>query len=139
MTTPSAAFRDLLALASPVTRPLCLRLHAVIRTLHPDANELVWLKLHIASFGLGPKKMTEHYAYLSLQSGYVNLGFYRGVALPDPAGLLEGTGKQLRHVKIRELDSTRLQAVESLLRHALSERQQALGTAGTKSKSGRKG
>ena len=29
------------------------------------------------------------------------MGFYRGAELPDPAGLLEGTGKDMRHVKLR--------------------------------------
>jgi hypothetical protein len=33
--------------------------------------------------------------------GYVNLGFYQGALLVDPKRLLEGTGKGLRHVKIR--------------------------------------
>lgn len=32
---------------------------------------------------------------------HVNLGFYYGTNLYDPSGLLEGTGKSLRHVKIR--------------------------------------
>jgi hypothetical protein len=31
----------------------------------------------------------------------VNIGFYQGAALPDPAGLLEGSGKRMRHVKLR--------------------------------------
>ena len=30
---------------------------------------------------------------------YVNVGFFHGAALDDPAGLLEGTGKRMRHVK----------------------------------------
>ena len=41
----------------------------------------------------------------------VNVGFFRGAEIEDPAGLLEGTGKFMRHVKIvpgRELDDTLL-------------------------------
>ena len=37
-------------------------------------------------------------------SKWVNLGFYQGVGLADPEGLLEGTGAKMRHVKIRSLD-----------------------------------
>lgn len=33
--------------------------------------------------------------------GHVGLGFFLGAHLPDPAGLLEGTGKRMRHVKLR--------------------------------------
>ena len=35
--------------------------------------------------------------------GYINLGFYQGAVLADPQRLLEGTGKGLRHAKIRSL------------------------------------
>jgi hypothetical protein len=52
----------------------------------------------------------------------VNLGFNYGAELPDPAGLLEGTGKLFRHVKLRsagQLDDPRL--IE-LVRHASTYR-----------------
>ena len=39
-------------------------------------------------------------AALSVHRGWVNLGFFRGVELPDPMGLLGGSGKRLRHVKL---------------------------------------
>ncbi len=42
---------------------------------------------------------------------YVNVGFFRGAELADPAQLLEGTGKYLRHVKLRpesDVDATAL-------------------------------
>lgn len=41
------------------------------------------------------------FAYVDAFSAHVNVGFYRGADLDDPAGLLEGTGKAMRHVKIR--------------------------------------
>ncbi len=41
------------------------------------------------------------FAYVSAHAAHVNVGFYQGAALPDPAGLLEGTGKRMRHVKVR--------------------------------------
>ena len=41
------------------------------------------------------------FAYVDAFSAHVNVGFYRGSALADPAGLLEGAGKSMRHVKIR--------------------------------------
>ncbi len=40
------------------------------------------------------------FCYLVGHSKHVNLGFCDGVALPDPEGLLEGTGKTMRHVKV---------------------------------------
>jgi len=38
--------------------------------------------------------------YISAYSQHVNLGFFRGVDLEDPDGLLDGSGKKLRHVKV---------------------------------------
>lgn len=52
--------------------------------------------------------------------GYVRLQFFRGVELPDPSELLEGTGKSMRHVKVwadAELPSSDIRA---LVREAMA-------------------
>lgn len=41
------------------------------------------------------------FAYVNAFTKHVNVGFFNGANLPDPAGLLEGTGKRMRHVKLR--------------------------------------
>lgn len=51
------------------------------------------------------------FAYVNAFTAHVNVGFFRGAELPDPAQLLEGTGKSMRHVKLRpnsEIDVTSL-------------------------------
>jgi len=51
------------------------------------------------------------FAYVNAFTAHVNVGFFRGAELADPAGLLEGTGKYMRHVKLRperNVDSTAL-------------------------------
>lgn len=51
------------------------------------------------------------FAYVSAFKAHVNVGFFRGTELADPEGLLEGTGKLMRHVKIgsaRAVDATAL-------------------------------
>jgi hypothetical protein len=40
------------------------------------------------------------FAYIGVFRAHVNVGFFHGAALPDPAGLLQGTGKHMRHVKV---------------------------------------
>ena len=40
------------------------------------------------------------FAYVSAFRAHVNVGFFRGAEIADPAGLLEGTGKFMRHVKL---------------------------------------
>ena len=94
-------FDELLA-GTPAELAVTARaLKAQIVALRPDAVEVVRLGDRAASYGVGPKKMSEAYAYIMPQKRWVNLGFYHGVTLPDPDGLLEGTGKKLRHVKVR--------------------------------------
>ena len=41
------------------------------------------------------------FGYVDAFSAHVNVGFFFGAALDDPAGLLEGAGKRMRHVKLR--------------------------------------
>ena len=41
------------------------------------------------------------FAYVNAFRDHVNVGFFRGAELEDPAGLLEGSGKYMRHVKLR--------------------------------------
>jgi hypothetical protein len=41
------------------------------------------------------------FAYVNAFKAHVNVGFFRGAEIADPDGLLEGTGKLMRHVKLR--------------------------------------
>ncbi len=41
------------------------------------------------------------FAYVAAFRAHVNVGFFVADELPDPAGLLEGTGRFMRHVKLR--------------------------------------
>ncbi len=50
---------------------------------------------------------------------HVGVEFWRGSSLSDPHGLLEGTGKNLRHVKLRTLSEARAPAFETLVREAV--------------------
>jgi len=57
--------------------------------LEPDVVEVPWPKQAVTGFGIGPRKFTEHYVYLALHQGHVNL-VNEGAELDDPAGLLAG-------------------------------------------------
>src|SRR5580692_5170115 len=54
------------------------------------------------------------FGYVNAFKAHVNVGFFRGAEISDPNGLLEGTGKFMRHVKLKpgsELDSAALSAL----------------------------
>ena len=41
------------------------------------------------------------FAYIAAFATHAAVGFFHGASLPDPGGLLEGSGKRMRHVKVR--------------------------------------
>jgi hypothetical protein len=51
-------------------------------------------------------------------TAHVNVGFFLGAQLADPAGLLEGTGKSMRHVKLRPGDDIDREALAALIQAA---------------------
>jgi len=128
--TRFGSFEDLMADLPPDVEQIASRLRELILDLHPDAVEIVRLGDRAATYGVGPKKMSEAYTYIGPQTGYVNLGFFRGASLPDPDGLLEGTGAAMRHTKLRTLAEVDRPAVHTLVETALTERRHALGLDG---------
>jgi hypothetical protein len=126
----TAAIEQVLANTATPLRVLVAELMDAVRKLHPDVHVLAWPKQQIISFGFGPKKMTEHYFYIGVHGKHINAGFYYGATLPDPSGLLEGTGKNLRHLKVRSLEDARRAALAALITAAKSERDKRLATIG---------
>ena len=67
----------------------------VMRDCGDDVRELMHDGSPVACLGDLP------FAYVNVFTAHVNVGFYQGAALPDPARLLQGTGKFMRHVKLK--------------------------------------
>lgn len=125
--TKYGTFDDLMGISEPKIRPIARRLREIIIDVDPNTVEVVRLGDRAATYGLGPKKMSEGYAYVMPHKNWVNLGFYQGAVLADPAGILEGSGKKLRHVKVRSVEDAGRPEVRALVEEALVERRQALG------------
>jgi len=125
--TDLGTFDGIMAGKSPEVVSIAVRLREIIAGLHPAAVEVPRAGDNAISYGVGPKKMSEAYTYIMPLKDRVNLGFYHGVALPDPHQLLEGTGKRLRHVKVRTLVAANAPELQELLAAARQEREQTLG------------
>ena len=61
------------------------------------------------------------FAYVGVFKAHVNVGFFRGAEIDDPQHLLEGTGKCMRHVKLRPDDRIPTQALTALVRTAYAD------------------
>jgi len=55
------------------------------------------------------------FAYVNVFSAHVNVGFFAGASIADPEGLLEGTGKFMRHVKLRPGHEVNAAALTTLI------------------------
>ena len=66
-----------------------------IRACGPDVTELLHDGRPTACVG------DAAFAYVNAFSRHASVGFFHGAALPDPAGLMQGTGKYMRHVKVK--------------------------------------
>lgn len=91
---------------------LALALRELILRLAPKAEQKIYTGWGVIDFQLGGKR---DLLSIGPQKKYVNLYFMKGVELPDPAGLLEGTGKMLRHVKIRAEKDLQNKALHALI------------------------
>ena len=58
------------------------------------------------------------FAYVAAFTSHVNVGFFQGATLPDPAGLLQGSGNYMRHVKLRPGKQTDEVALSALIEAA---------------------
>lgn len=68
---------------------------ARMRACGPDVTEVFHDGCPVACVGDAP------FAYVNAFRAHAAAGFYFGAFLPDPEGLLEGSGKRMRHVKLR--------------------------------------
>ena len=66
-----------------------------IRASGPDVRELLHDGCPTACVG------DAAFAYVNAFAAHVNVGFFFGAMLPDPAAVLQGVGKRMRHVKLR--------------------------------------
>ena len=61
------------------------------------------------------------FGYVNVFTSHVNVGFFQGAELPDPARLLQGSGKFMRHVKLRPGTATNTAALARLIATAYSD------------------
>ena len=55
------------------------------------------------------------FGYVNVFTNHLNVGFFRGAEIDDPRGLLEGTGKYMRHVKLRPSEGVDAEALRNLI------------------------
>lgn len=98
----AAVFGELLNSSGPAVRAIIEALDSLVRRVDPDVVQVVWPHQRTVGYGVGPKKSSEHYCYLAIYGGHVNLGFNEGAALDDPEHVLGGSGARFRSAKVAD-------------------------------------
>ena len=96
-------------------------LRATIRRELPAAVEQVDFGNKLIAFGRSMKMRGLLFAIIA-HTSWVNLQLADGADLSDPGGLIEGTGKRIRHVKIRSVADASSEPVLAIIRAQLAAR-----------------
>ncbi|MFY9935944.1 MAG: DUF1801 domain-containing protein [Silvibacterium sp.] len=80
-----------------------------MRKCGDEVRELLHDGCPVACLGDAP------FGYVNVFTSHVNVGFFQGAALPDPARLLQGNGKFMRHVKLKPGTVTNAPALSKLI------------------------
>src|SRR5690242_18170753 len=87
----------------------------VMRKCGDEVRELLHDGCPVACLGDAP------FGYVNVFTSHINVGFFHGASLPDPAGLLQGAGRFGRHVKLRPGTATNAAALRTLIETAYSD------------------
>src|SRR5690349_5389114 len=118
VSTPSEEVRAWLEKLSVEKKPTVMTLRRQIESVAPQAHEIIY---HDA-LGYGPTDSGfDRILYVTVFEKHLNLGFFFGGFLPDPEGMLVGSGKRMRHLKLRSLQESETPAITRLLAQAWAD------------------
>lgn len=104
---------------SAEVRDVALGLRAIVRSAMPEASEMLDRSARIVGYGFGPGYAGMICTIILSQKG-VKLGVVRATELPDPQGLLEGSGKVHRYVAFAGSSDLRQAGLTALLASAIA-------------------
>ena len=104
---------------SPYVRDDNPALRRVVRGLRGLVKGIVpGVKQTVNSWGIPTFESPDPFCFYMVGKNHVTFGFHFGTSLPDPEGLLEGAGKNVRHVKLREMKDLKRKGLRQLVKAA---------------------
>ena len=109
-------------------------IRAVRRALRrrlPTANELVWDNYNFFVIGYSAtERPSDSVVSLAAAANGVGISFYRGATLPDPQGILEGSGVQNRFIRLDSAGTLEQPEVEALIAAAVAQNRAPFAKSG---------
>jgi hypothetical protein len=119
--TPAQQLRIFLAKFEPRVAASARSALARLRKRLPGATELVYDNYNALAIGFGPgDKASEAIFSIAVFPRWVSLFFLQGAKLPDPDGLLKGTGAKVRHIVLTEPGVLEKSSVKKLVAIAMT-------------------
>ena len=119
--SPLPEYLQFLSVFGPEIGELALATRKLVLEEAPGAIELIYDAYNaLASGYCYTGRTSECFIHIAVYAGWVNLGFNRGTELPDPAGMLKGSGKSVRHVRITKTGDLKNPALRELVRAAVA-------------------
>jgi hypothetical protein len=109
---------EYLAPFPPKIQQLASQLRPLIPQTVPNISEAVYPGWQLIGYRVQDGRRNAYFAYIAPTPEWVMLGFEYGVLLDDPHGLLQGNGRQVRHVVIEEPADIRPAELIPLIRQA---------------------
>ena len=114
--------RELLKFLKPydkATRDLALQLRALLLDEMAPCYENIYDAYSAVAIGYGPSdKLGDGIFHIAVYAKGANLGFNDGATLDDPKRILEGSGKRIRHIKIRKPEDLERPELRAYIRRA---------------------
>lgn len=117
---PNPEFKKIIAPYDEGIQKLTFALRSFITDLVPQANELIWDNYNAVAMAYSKsEKLKDAFCHISVYSEHVNFGFNRGAELTSRTLKLEGKGKLIRHLSVKDMKSFPKDEIKALIWEAV--------------------
>ena len=128
--TPAKQLAGFIAKFEPSLATIIRAARRTLRRRVPTAIEIVYDNYNFFVIGFSPTERPSDTMFsIAAAANGVGLSFYHGATLPDPSGILLGSGKQNRFIRLPSAAVLDTPPVEALLRAAMAQSRRPLPTA----------
>jgi hypothetical protein len=117
---PNPRLKEFLLPYDKHIQKLTISLRNFVTELIPEANELIWDNYNALAMAYSKsEKLNDAFCHIAVYANYVNFGFNRGTELKTNKIKLKGTGKLIRHLTVKDLDSFPKNEIEEMIWEAV--------------------
>ncbi len=113
---PNPQLKTFLQPYSAEIQSLAMNLRDFITELVPEANELIWDNYNALAIAYSKSdKLKDAFCHIAVYSKHVNFGFNRGAELSGSSIKLNGKGKLIRHISVKNFDAFPKEAIQKMI------------------------